>query len=273
MRRSDGTSPLFRAAPTLWRPACGSPGGAANAWIASAQLAAAECNMLRCIVARVLLFDVNETLLDLQVLDPVFERAFGDASVRQQWFGLVLRNAMALTITGDYEDFIAVGAASLDMVARQRGVAIRDEARRAIRETMGNLPAHDDVVENLQRLHRAGFRMAALTNSPLDAAKRQLGNAGLAPLLDPIMSVEATGQFKPAAPTYRDAAAMLGVSTSQIRMVAAHDWDIAGAMGAGCAGAYLLRPGMVLNPLFPAPDIVEADFHRLADRIIEVEMG
>jgi len=63
--------------------------------------------MIGCGMARVLLFDVNETLLDLRVLDPVFERAFGDASLRRQWFGLVLRNAMALTITGDYEDFLA----------------------------------------------------------------------------------------------------------------------------------------------------------------------
>lgn len=224
-------------------------------------------------MARVLLFDVNETLLDLRVLDPVFERVFGDASVRRQWFGLVLRNAMALTITGDYEDFLAIGAASLDMVARQRGVALDDAERRTIREAMGNLPAHDDVVENLQRLHRAGFRMAALTNSPLDAAKRQLSNAGIASLFDRIMSVEATGKFKPAVEPYRHAAATLGTSTGQICMVAAHDWDIAGAMRAGCAGAYLLRPGMVLNPLYPAPDIVEADFHRLAERIIEAEMG
>ncbi|UCH28393.1 MAG: haloacid dehalogenase type II [Myxococcales bacterium] len=223
-------------------------------------------------MARVLVFDVNETLLDLRVLDPVFERAFGDASIRRQWFGLVLRNAMALTITGDYEDFIAVGAASVEMVARQHGVTLGETERRSIRETMGNLPPNGDVLVNLQRLHDAGFRMAALTNSPLDAAKRQLGNAGIAPLLDEIMSVEATGKFKPAREPYEHAAATLGVTTAEMRMVAAHDWDIAGAMRAGCAGAYLLRPGMVLNPLYPAPDIAEVDLNRLAERIVEVEM-
>lgn len=220
---------------------------------------------------RVLLFDVNETLLDLRVLDPVFERAFGDASVRRQWFGLVLRNAMALTITEDYEDFLAVGAASLEMVAQQHDVKLGEAERRSIREIMGNLPPHEDVLVNLQRLHDAGFRMAALTNSPLDAAKRQLGNAGIVPLFDEIMSVEATGKFKPARETYEHAASTLGVTTADIRMVAAHDWDIAGAMRAGCVGAYLLRPGMVLNPLYPAPDIAEADFHRLAKRIVEAE--
>lgn len=221
---------------------------------------------------RVLLFDVNETLLDLRVLDPVFERAFGDASIRRHWFGLVLRNAMTLTITGDYENFIAVGAASLDMVAAQQGVTLSAGDRGTIRETMGNLPPHGDVLVNLERLHDAGFRMAALTNSPLDAAKRQLANAGIAPLFDEIMSVEATGKFKPAREAYEHAAATLGVTTAEMRMVAAHDWDIAGAMRAGCAGAYLLRPGMVLNPLYPAPDIAAAGFDRLAERIIEVEM-
>jgi 2-haloacid dehalogenase len=224
-------------------------------------------------MARVLLFDVNETLLDLQVLDAVFERAFGDRSVRRQWFGLVLRNAMAVTITGDYVDFLAVGAASLEMVARQHGVVLDAEDRREIREKMGNLPPHGDVLHNLERLHDAGFRMAALTNSPLEAAKRQLSNAGIAPLFDEIMSVEATGKFKPAREVYEHAANALGVATADIRMVAAHDWDIAGAMRAGCAGAYLLRPGMVLNPLYPAPDIAEPDLGLLAERIVEVEMG
>lgn len=229
-------------------------------------------NMIDFGMARVLLFDVNETLLDLRVLDPVFERGFGDASVRRQWFGLVLRNAMALTITGDYQDFISVGAASLEMVARQHGVALDEAERRSIRETMGNLPPHEDVLVNLERLHDAGFRMAALTNSPLAAARRQLDNAGIAPLFNEIMSVEATGKFKPARETYEHAAATLGVSTAEIRMVAAHDWDIAGAIRAGCAGAYLLRPGMVLNPLYPPPDIAEADFDRLVARLIDAEM-
>lgn len=223
-------------------------------------------------MARVLVFDVNETLLDLRVLDAVFERAFGDASVRRQWFGLVLRNAMTVTITGDYDDFLAVGAASLKMVAQQHGVVLGEEELREIRERMQGLPPHGDVRVNLERLHDAGFRMAALTNSPLDAAKRQLDNAGVAPLFDEIMSVEATRRFKPAREVYEHAAATLGVATAQLRMVAAHDWDIAGAMRAGCAGAYLLRPGAVPNPLYPVPDIVEADLDRLAERIIEVEM-
>lgn len=222
-------------------------------------------------MARTLVLDVNETLLDLSVLDPIFERAFGDASLRRQWFGLVLRNAMTLTMTGSHDDFITVGAASLDMLALQREITLSQADRTAIRQTMAHLPPHADVLVNLQRLAQAGLRMAALTNSPLDAATDQLTRAGIAPMLDEILSVEAIGKFKPAREVYDMAATALGLTTAQIRMVAAHDWDVAGAMAAGCAGAYLLRPGAVLNPLFPAPDIVEPDFHRLTDRILEIE--
>jgi 2-haloacid dehalogenase len=220
---------------------------------------------------RTLVFDVNETLLDLRVLDPIFERVFGDAAVRRQWFGLVLRNAMTLTMTGAYQDFINVGAASLDMIADQHRKTISEADRDSIRQTMGNLPPHGDVLPNLGRMQEVGFRMAALTNSPPDAARQQLANAGIAPLLDEIMSVEAVGKFKPAREVYQMAAVTLGITTREMRMVAAHDWDIAGAMAAGCAGALLLRPGMAANPLFPEPDIVEHDFDRLSDRIVASE--
>jgi len=215
---------------------------------------------------RALVFDVNETLLDLSVLDPHFERVFGDARARREWFSLVLSNALCLTITGDHTDFGAVGRASLQMLADRRAVA-----RAALAAAMTSLPAHADVVANLERLAGAGFRMAALTNSPLEAARSQLQRAGIAPFLDEVMSVDATGRFKPAREVYQHGAARLGLATSQIRMVAAHDWDVAGAMRAGCAGAFLMRPGTARNPLYPQPDIVEPDLTRLADRIIEME--
>jgi 2-haloacid dehalogenase len=53
--------------------------------------------------------------------------------------------------------------------------------------------------------------------------------------------------------------------------VAAHSWDIAGAMRAGCKAAFIARPGMVLDPLFDPPDIVGPDLGTVAERIIAVD--
>ena len=44
-----------------------------------------------------------------------------------------------------------------------------------------------------------------------------------------------------------------------------------GAMRAGCAAAFVARPGMVLNPLAKRPDVVGSDLREVADQILEIE--
>ncbi len=65
----------------------------------------------------------------------------------------------------------------------------------------------------------------------------------------------------------------LGVAIRDLRLIAAHAWDIAGALRAGCAAAFVARPGMVLDPLVERPDVVGADLREVAERILEREGG
>jgi 2-haloacid dehalogenase len=220
---------------------------------------------------RVIVFDVNETLLDLRALKPQFQRVFDDGEVLYQWFGQVLQSALLTAVTGPYSDFGKVGRAALEMVAGRRGVALTDADARAILSGMRTLPPHSDVLPAIQQLKRAGFRLAALTNSPPAIAEAQLTNSGIAPYLDKIMSVDAVHRLKPAAEVYRHAADSFGVAPVEVRLVAAHSWDIAGAMRAGCKAAFIARPGMVLDPLFDPPDIVGPDLGTVAERIIAVD--
>ena len=216
----------------------------------------------------VLVFDVNETLLDLRALSPQFERVFGEGRVLHEWFGQVLQSAMLTVVTDSYHDFGKVARAALDMIALRRGARISDEDRQAILGGMRSLPPHADVLPAFDKLKAAGFRMATLTNSPPAVAQAQLTNAGLAPYLEKILSVDAVQSLKPAAKVYRHAAESLGVPTDGMRLIAAHGWDVAGAMRAGCAAAFVARPGMVLEPLFESPDVVGRDLGEVADKII-----
>ncbi|MDP8901992.1 MAG: haloacid dehalogenase type II [Actinomycetota bacterium] len=222
-------------------------------------------------MARVCVFDVNETLLDLAALDPHFERVFGDAGVRQSWFVQVLQSALVATVTGVYSDFGAVGAAALDMTAEREGVKVSDEDRQAILGGMRELPPHPEVPEALDRLRAAGLRLAALTNNTAEVAEAQLGNAGLSDRFEKILSADTVRRLKPAPEPYRAAAEALGVETAQVRLVAAHAWDVAGAMRAGCAAAFVARPGMVLDPLAEPPDVVGTDLSEVAASIIAAE--
>jgi 2-haloacid dehalogenase len=117
------------------------------------------------------------------------------------------------------------------------------------------------------------LRLAALTNSTAQVANAQLNNAGLADLFEQILSADSVQRLKPAPEPYRMAAEHLGIELGNLRLIAAHAWDVAGAMRAGCTAAFVARPGMVLDPLVERPDVVGADMRAVADQIIAVEAG
>ena len=219
------------------------------------------------LVQPVIVFDVMETLLNLAPLDRHFARAFGKRAARQTWFAQMLQIAMTMTITGVYEDFSRVADAALTMTAQQLGTKISAADRKAIRGQIASLPAHADVASGLQRLQESGFRLAALTNSTAKVARHQLTNAGVAASFEQILSVDSIQRFKPAAETYQWAAKQLDVGTSDVMLVAAHGWDVAGAMAAGCRAAFLRRPGKALSTLQNKPEIITTDLHSLATRL------
>ena len=222
-------------------------------------------------MARVCVFDVNETLLNLGALDSHFERIFGDASVRRAWFGQVLQSALVATVTGAYSDFGKIGGAALEMTAERQGVTLSGEDKRLIVGGMRELPPHPEVADSLSRLREAGIRLATLTNNTQQVAEAQLQNSGLRDYFEQALSADAVKRLKPAPEPYRMAAQSLGVEVGEIRLVAAHAWDVAGALRVGCAAAFVARPGMVLDPLVERPDVVGGDLREVADRILESE--
>ena len=220
-------------------------------------------------MGRVIVFDVIETLLDLAALDAHFERVFRDAAARQQWFVQMLQSAFVATITHAYADFGSVGRAALDMVAAQRRITLSDEQRQEILGAVRTLPPHRDVKDGLERLRSASLRLVALTNSTAATAEAQLSHAGLRGYFERVFSVDEVKRFKPAAEVYRMVARQLGMAEDRLRLVAAHDWDVTGALRAGLKAAFVARPGNVLNPLGEPPDIVGRDLMEIAPRIIE----
>lgn len=224
-------------------------------------------------MGRVIVFDVTETLLDLAAMDEHFKRVFGDAAARQQWFVQMLQSAFVATITDAYTDFGSIGRAALDMVAARRQIALSNEQRQEILGTMRTLPPHPDVKDGLESLRSAGLRLVALTNSTSATAEAQLSHAGLRGYFERVFSVEVVKRFKPATEVYRMVARELGMGEERLRLVAAHDWDVTGALRAGLQAAFVARPGNVLNPLDERPDIVGRDLREIAPRIIERDLS
>ena len=215
---------------------------------------------------RVCVFDVNETLLDMAALDPLFEGAFGDASVRKLWFNQMLQSAFVATMTDAYVTFGEAAGAALMMTEERLGVEVSEEDRREILGGLRNLPPHPEVPDSLDRLRGAGFRLATLTNSTQEVAEAQIQNAGLTDKFEQILSADTAKRLKPAPAPYRMAARALEIPERGMRLVAAHAWDVAGALRAGCAAAFVAR--QPFDPLVERPDVVGADLAEVADGII-----
>lgn len=219
-------------------------------------------------MARVIVFDVNETLLDMKALQPRFEEVFGDAAVLSQWFGQLLQTSLVLTIVDHYQDFAVIGGAALAMVASRRSVSLTPDQKQFILQGMRTLPAHDDVVPALTQLRDAGFRLATLTNSPPHVVEAQLEHARLTHFFEQQLSVDAVRRYKPAPEAYQAAAEALRIEVGEMRLVAAHNWDVTGALNAGCRAAFVARPGMVLSELDLQPDIVGSDMQAVVEQIL-----
>ena len=219
--------------------------------------------------ADVLAFDVNETLLDLRALDDLFARVFGDSTLRSAWFQQMLQLSFVGGLTGNYVDFTTAQHAALRMLAARAAKELADHEAEEIVSAMRRLPPHEDVLDGLRELREAGFRQVTLTNSPLDVVRDQLTFAGLDDLFDDVLSADEVKELKPGPKPYRLAADRSGVGISAVRLVAAHAWDVSGALAAGAKAAFVARPGMVPSPLGKQPDVVVDDLRQLAQALLD----
>ena len=219
----------------------------------------------------VIVFDLNETLLDMSAIDPAFGRIFGQSEaseLRKKWFTQVLELFLTATVIDRYRSFDKLTEDALQMIAAKRGGETSAADRDTLRHALGQIPAYPDVRSGLERLKDAGFTVATLTNSTEQSATKLLEHAGLRELFDQLLSADTVERYKPAREAYAYAAKELEVQLGEVYLVASHAWDIAGAKAAGCKTAFVARPEKVLSPGSPKPEIEARDVRDLAEQLV-----
>lgn len=220
----------------------------------------------------VLVFDVNETLIDIDSLAPLFEEIFGDPRIVREWFSQLVLYSMTTTLSDCYVDFFTLGQGLLKMLADTHHVDITGEDLRRVKEGMLTMPAHPDVADGLTALRDHGLRLVTLTNSPPNPdGPSPLEHAGLGRFFERQFSVDRHRAFKPAPLVYRSVSEELEVAPAECMMVAAHVWDTIGAQRTGFSAALITRPGNTPLPIqeLPQPNIVAVDLRDLARQLGE----
>ncbi|HEU4894953.1 MAG TPA: haloacid dehalogenase type II [Acidimicrobiia bacterium] len=210
-----------------------------------------------------IVFDVNETLLSLDPIRKNLESIFGADPPIGEWFARLLHGSLVANTLDAYRSFDQLAAEALINLAARRGLLVRAEDAVAAVD-MSALPPHPDVPEGMTRLAAAGVPMVALTNGSTQVAGSQIERAGLTDILDRVISVDQVGRFKPDPAPYLHVAEEMGVEPGEMVMVAAHDWDCAGAMAVGSEAVFLRRPGAVWGLPTPPPGKQVPDLLKLA---------
>jgi 2-haloacid dehalogenase len=216
-----------------------------------------------------IVFDVNETLLDLEVMSPIFERVFGEDTAMRTWFANLILYSEALTLAGSYVPFTEIGGAVMQMLADARDIRITEIDKRELTDKFSTMPPHPEVPRALRRLRQAGFRLFTLTDNLLEVQGRQLEKGGIIQNFERRFSVDQeVRQHKPAREAYMYVERQLQVTPESLFLVAAHTWDTLGAVSAGWGAALIKRPGNDVLGVGPQPTLVGRDLADVADQLI-----
>lgn len=199
-------------------------------------------------------FDIIGTVFPLDPLRPTIQELGLPPAGLEGWFAAALRDAFALSASGDFRPFTEVLSAALDEVLAEQDLSPPQETKALLLERMKSLPARPDAREAFGTLARAGIRILAVSNGAAASTRGLLEGARLADLVEHVVSVEEVKVFKPRREVYIHAAERAGLDPAQIALVAVHPWDIQGAKAAGLTGAYVSaeRP---FPPSMRTPDI------------------
>jgi 2-haloacid dehalogenase len=220
-----------------------------------------------------IVFDVNETLLDLQTMEPTFERIFGDRGAMRLWFANLVMYSLALSVAGSYVPFTDIGSAVMKMLADTQGIKIDNADMEELKERFSTMPPYPEVPAALRKLRDAGFRLFTLTNNLVEVQTRQLEHGGIANLFERCFSVDGVKVYKPSRQTYGYVESELGVVSSQLCLIACHTWDTLGAVAAGWEAALVKRVGNDILGVGPQPQIIGDDLSDVFDQLIARHKG
>lgn len=200
-------------------------------------------------------FDAYGTLFDVNGAAAACARDIGDRwpAFSDTWRLKQLSYTWLRSLMGHYADFWQVTGDALDFAMAAHGLT--DAAlRRRLMDLYLTLPAYPDVAATLARLKTAGLRTAILSNGSPAMLKAAVDSAGIAGLLDAVLSVDALHVYKPDPRVYRLATDAFAITPSEVCFQSSNAWDAHAAKAVGFRVVWCNRSGQGPERLPGPPD-------------------
>jgi 2-haloacid dehalogenase len=200
-------------------------------------------------------FDAYGTLFDFASAASGCAELLGDkrAALTALWRDKQLQYTWLRAIEGRHADFWAVTGDALDfaleaLLLPERGL------RERLMELYLTLSAFPEVAPVLRALKAAGLGTAILSNGSPAMLRAAVANAGLGALIDPVISVEEVGVYKPHPKVYQLAVDRLALAPDAILFLSSNAWDAYAASAFGLRVVWCNRYGQGKERLPGAPD-------------------
>ena len=204
------------------------------------------------------LFDVNAAARSAAA-DPAFASLAANwPAVAANWRAKQLEYTWLRAIAGHHCDFWQVTQDGLDWALET--AKLGDPAlRQRLLELYWELDAFPEAFAVLTRLRLEGAKTAILSNGSSAMLDAAVTSAGLADVLDAVLSVEDAGVFKPHASVYDLVGARFDCTPNDVLFVSSNGWDAAGAAGYGFTTAWVNRTGAPIDRLYATPHHIMND--------------
>ncbi|WP_378187495.1 haloacid dehalogenase type II [Aquimarina sp. W85] len=216
---------------------------------------------------KVLIFDVNETLLDLTPIKIKINDALQCDTAFDLWFSALLHRSLVETTTGGYMDFGILGSDTLKIVSKKLQNPFTDGQIDDILSIFTKLSPHPEIIASLKSLQKEGFTLVALTNGGQKTVEAQLDFAKLSMFFDRIISVAKVNKFKPHPSTYKYVLDTYGIQPKEAMLIAAHNWDVYGAQMAGLQTAFITRDKKEYYDMTSQLDYVGTDLRAITQQL------
>ena len=204
---------------------------------------------------RACVFDAYGTLFDYASAAARCRDALGDKWERLNalWREKQLQYTWLRAAQGIHADFWQVTGDALDFALETIGVA-ESALRARLMQLYLELDAFPEVAQTLRRLRASGIKTAILSNGTPEMLRAAVKNAGLADLLDAVISVESAGVYKPHPKVYRLATQRFELAPEAISFQSSNAWDAYAASAFGMRAVWCNRYGQRPERLPGRPD-------------------
>lgn len=218
---------------------------------------------------RIVFFDVVETVFSLTPLEDKMAEFNLPAGTDRLFFAQLLRDAFALSASGVFHPFPDIAKGTLTVLLNSLGHEADETTLKDILGVFSRLPTHRDVKPALEKLRDSDCQAVMLTNGSRANTEKLVRDNDIEHLVDDIVSVDDFNIWKPQTELYRQAALKHSCAPENALLVAAHAWDIHGAIQAGFHGIWIQRHESLFHPLMGSPDEQVTDLINAVDLAVQ----